>query len=276
VHAHQTNDPGHGRADDLDLSRPSVARMYDYCLGGKDNYAVDRDAAEEALRRVPNGRVLAEENRAFLRRVVRYLAGECGIRQFVDIGSGLPTQENVHQVAQAIAPDCRVVYVDNDPIVLCHGRALLATNEDTTVITADLRDPASILDHPELRQLIDPALPVAVLMIAILHFITDREHPYGLTGAFRSWMPPGSYLALSHIDRTPELESAAQVYDQASSKAVPRSREEVLGFFGDCELLDPGLVQVPEWRPDGRFARQIDLPFWGGVARKPEAVSSDG
>jgi hypothetical protein len=114
VHAHHTNDPGHGRADDLDLRTPSVARMYDYYLGGKDNYAVDRDAAEQALHRVPNGRVLAEENRAFLRRVVRYLAGECGIRQFLDIGSGLPTQENVHQVAQAIAPDCRVVYVDND------------------------------------------------------------------------------------------------------------------------------------------------------------------
>jgi hypothetical protein len=260
----------------IDLSRPSVARMYDYYLGGKDNYAVDRDAAEQALRLVPNGRVLARENRAFLGRVVRYLAGECGIRQFLDIGSGLPTRENVHQVAQDIAPDSRVVYVDNDPIVLCHGRALLATNDDTAVITADLRDPASILDHRQLRRLIDPSRPVAVLMIAILHFITDHQRPYGLTGAFRSWMAPGSYLALSHIDRTPALESAAQVYDQASSKAVPRSREEVLGFFGDFKLVAPGLVQVPAWRPDGRFARQADVPFWGGVARKTEAEASDG
>jgi hypothetical protein len=266
------NEPAIGR---LYLTTPSVARMYDYYLGGKDNYAVDRDAAEQALCLVSNGRVLARENREFLRRVVRYLVGQCGIRQFLDIGSGLPTQENVHQVAQAIAPDARVVYVDNDPIVLCHGRALLATNQDTTVITADLRDPASILDHPELRRLIDPSLPVAVLMIAILHFITDRERPYGLTGAFRSWMAPGSYLALSHVDRTPTLESAAQVYDQASSKAVPRSREEVLGFFGDFQLLAPGLVQVPAWRPDGHFARRADIPFWGGVARKTRAEASD-
>jgi O-methyltransferase involved in polyketide biosynthesis len=255
---------------------PSVARMYDYYLGGKDNYAVDRDAAEQALRLVPNGRILARENRDFLDRAVRYLAGECGIRQFIDIGSGLPTQENVHQVAQDIAPGARVVYVDNDPIVLCHGRALLATNDDTTVITADLREPDSILKHPELLRLINPSLPVAVLMIAILHFIPDQAQPYDIVEAYRDWMAPGSYLTLSHVDRTDELVSAAKVYDKATSPAIPRTHSRVHAFFGDFKLIDPGLVQVPAWHPNGGLIRQADVPFWAGVARKPEAEASNG
>jgi O-methyltransferase involved in polyketide biosynthesis len=260
---------GAGGCDGLDLSRPSVARMYDYWLDGKDNYRVDREAADQVAARLPNVRVLARENRGFLRRVVRYLAGECGIRQFLDIGSGLPTRNNVHEVAQEIAADARVVYVDNDPIVLCHGRALLAMNGNTTVITADLREPATILTHPELSRLIDPSLPVAVLMIAILHFLPEEEQPGAIVETFRSWMAPGSYLALSHIDRTPELQDAAKVYDRATSPAIPRTHGQVRAFFGDFQLLDPGLVQVPAWRPDRGFVRQVDVPFWGGVAHKP-------
>jgi hypothetical protein len=255
-------------APGLRVDVPSVARMYDYYLGGKDNFRADREAAEEALRRVPNGQILATENREFLGRAVRFLA-ERGIHQFIDIGSGLPTQDNIHQVAQRVAPGARVVYIDNDPIVLCHGRALLAANGNTTVITADLRQPQTVLNNPELLRLIDPSLPVAVLMIAILHFIPDEDEPGRFVQAYREWMAPGSYLALSHVDRTPEMVSAAEVYAQATSPAIPRTRDQVRAFFGDLQLLAPGLVQVPAWRPDGRFARQADIPFWGGVARKP-------
>jgi hypothetical protein len=259
----------------IDRTKPSVARMYDYYLGGKDNFAADREAAEEALKLVPNGQILATENREFLGRAVRFLA-EHGIHQFIDIGSGLPTQENVHQVAQRAASGARVVYVDNDPMVLCHGWALLAANGNTTVITADLRQPETVLKSPELLRLIDPSLPVAVLMIAILHFIPDEDEPNRFVQAYRDWMTPGSYLALSHVDRTPEIVSAAEVYDRASSPAVPRTRDQIGAFFGDFELLDPGLVQVPAWRPDGRLVPQVDVPFWGGVARKSDAEATNG
>jgi SAM-dependent methyltransferase len=259
------NEPTSGR---LDLTTPSVSRMYDYFLGGHDNLAMDRPAADAVIRRLPSTRLMALENRAFLGRIVRYLAGECGIRQFIDIGSGLPTQKNVHQVAQTIAPATRVVYIDNDPVVLSHARALLAENDNTAVITADLRDPTALLGHPALRRLIDPSLPVAVLMVAILHFITDEERPYGLLHSYRSWMPPGSYLAISHADRTDQVEQAARVYEAASSSGAPRSREEVRGFFGDFALVDPGLVPLPTWRPAGRYGRWLEVPFRGGVGCK--------
>jgi S-adenosyl methyltransferase len=291
--------PDAGRPRPVDTTTPSVARIYDYLLDGKDNFQVDRDAAEEVESRLPAVRHMMRENRAFLRRVVHFLAGECGIRQFIDIGSGLPTQGNVHEIAQKINADARVVYVDNDPIVLAHGRALLATNGRTRVITADLRQPASILDNPLLRELIDPNEPVAVLMIAILHFIPDEENPGELVKAFRSWMAAGSYLALSHVDHTPQVASAAEVYERTTSTAVPRSREEVEAFFGEYELVAPGLVQVPEWRPelgqdvpwwgamaprllqvsalqaDAGHLRQQNVPWWGGVARHPAQGVTD-
>jgi hypothetical protein len=257
------------------ISKPSPARIYDYLLGGKDNFEIDRDAADELESRLPAVRHMMRENREFLGRAVRFLAAECDIRQFIDIGSGLPTQGNVHQIAQAVAPDTRVVYVDNDPIVLSHGRALLATNEDTTVLTADLRDPISILEHPKLLQLIDPAEPVAVLMIAVLHFIRDEEGPVDLVKAFRSWMAPGSYLALSHVDRTKAVASAAEVYERATSPAVPRSRDEVLTFFDGFELVGPGLVPVSAWRPEENTDHEIEVPWWGGVARYPGAGVTD-
>jgi hypothetical protein len=250
--------------------------MYNYFLGGKDNFAVDREAAHEVETRLPTVRPMMVANRQFLGRAVRYLTRECGIRQFIDIGSGLPSQGNVHQIAQEIAPDARVVYVDNDPVVLAHGRALLATNEGTTVLTADLRQPASILGHPELLELIDPTKPVAVLMIAVLHFIRDEERPAELVGVFRSWMAPGSYLALSHVDRTPAVASAAEVYERATSPGVPRSRGQVRAFFDGFELVEPGLVQVSAWRRDPEVVHEVDVPWWGGVARRSGAEATDG
>jgi hypothetical protein len=250
--------------------------MYDWWLDGKDNYRVDRTTADEVEALVPNVRLLAKENRAFLQRVVAYLADECGIRQFVDIGSGLPSAGNVHEVAQEIAPKTRVVYIDNDPIVLSHGRAILAKNDHTTVIQADLRDPDLILKHTELLRFIDPDKPLAVLMIASLHFIPDAAKPNDLLKIYRAWIPIGGHLAISHVDRTPQTESAAKVYNKATSPAVPRSHAEVHKLFGEFILADPGLVQLPEWRSHGGISQHRDIPFWGGVGRKVKAEKTDG
>jgi SAM-dependent methyltransferase len=240
---------------DLRTDRPTPARMYDYYLGGKDNFAVDREAAEQVLTAAPEVRVLARENRAFLGRAVRYLAAEAGIRQFVDVGTGLPTQGNVHEVAQAVDPSARVVYVDNDPIVRAHAKALLPADGTTAVIEADMRDPGPILDHPDLLRLIDFAEPVAVLFMSVLHFITDEEDPYGLVAAFRDRCAPGSHLALSHIT-SPErgadgAEAAADVYkSRATSPAVLRTPKEIGALFDGYDLVEPGLVYLPQWRPD--------------------------
>lgn len=255
----------------IGTSTPNPARIYDYLLGGKDNFPADREAAEEVLALAPEVRAVARENRAFLRRAVRYLAGEAGIRQFLDVGTGIPAQGNVHQVAQQVAPDARVVYVDNDPIVLLHARALLAGNH-TTIIQADLREPAAILDHPELREVIDFDQPVAVLLLAILHFITDEEDPAGIVTRLRDAMAPGSYLALSHgtADFRPEATlKAAQVYDRATAPLVLRSHAQIGRFFDGLELVPPGLVQVTAWRPDGELPDGwATSPAYGGIARK--------
>ncbi len=255
----------------IGTSTPNPARIYDYLLGGKDNFPADRETAEEVLALAPEVRAVARENRAFLRRAVRYLAGEAGIRQFLDVGTGIPAQGNVHQVAQQVAPDARVVYVDNDPIVLLHARALLAGNH-TTIIQADLREPAAILDHPELREVIDFDQPVAVLLLAILHFITDEEDPAGIVTRLRDAMAPGSYLALSHgtADFRPEaILKAAQVYDRATAPLVLRSHAQIGRFFDGLELVAPGLVQVVSWRPDGELPDGwATSPAYGGIARK--------
>jgi hypothetical protein len=229
--------------------------MYDYYLGGKDNFAVDREAAEQVLSAAPEVRVLASENRAFLGRAVRYLTAEAGIRQFIDVGTGLPTQGNVHEVAQEVDPAARVVYIDNDPIVRAHARALLPGDGTTAVIEADMRHPRAILDHPDLHRLITLDEPVAVLFMSVLHFITDEEDPYGMVAAFRDAAVPGSHLALSHIT-SPEqnaeaAEAAADVYKaRATSPAVLRSPKEIMTLFDGYELVEPGLVYLPQWRPD--------------------------
>jgi hypothetical protein len=260
---------------DLRTDRPTPARMYDYYLGGKDNFAVDRDAAEQVLSAAPEVRVLARENRAFLGRVVRFLAAEAGIRQFIDVGTGLPTQGNVHEVAQAVAPGVRVVYVDNDPIVRAHAKALLPADGTTAVVEADMRDPGPILDHPETRRLIRFDEPVAVLFMSVLHFITDEEDPYGLVAAFRDRSVPGSHLALSHITppdaNSDGAESAADVYKRrATSPAVLRSPKEIEALFDGYDLVEPGLVNVPKWRPDDPEAARKGDSVWmlGAVGRK--------
>jgi len=254
---------------EIDTSTPHPARMYDYWLGGKDNFPADREAAEEVLALVPKARDMARANRAFLRRAVRSLAGEAGIRQFLDVGTGIPTQGNVHEVAHAIAPDARVAYVDNDPIVHVHANALLA-GSSTTIILADLRKPDTILDHPKVRPFIDFDQPLALLLVAVLHFLTDEDDPAGTVARFRDAMAPGSFLAISHAtgDFNPEMATkAARAYDRATSPVVPRTRAEVERFFDGFALVDPGLVQVSRWRPDGEIPED-EVWIYGGVGRK--------
>lgn len=258
----------------VDVTKPSVARGYDYLLGGKDNFAVDRAFAQEWIDNAPGIVDEALENRAFLGRVVDYLAGEAGIRQFIDLGTGLPTQENVHQVAQRVAPGARVVYVDNDPIVLAHGRALLATNDATTVITADMRRPEQILADSDLRKLIDVDEPVAVLFISVLHCIPDADDPAGIVGKMLEAFPPGSYLALSHLvsDDPVAAEQLTAMMLAKTEWGRVRSPEETRAFFDGLELVEPGLVDVRQWRPRAAPGAPIeDRNVWeyGGVARKP-------
>jgi hypothetical protein len=255
--------------------------MYDYYLGGKDNYPADRAAAERIIALLPPGvvRTSAVQNRKFLMRVVRHLAAEQGIRQFLDIGTGLPTMNSVHQVAQSVAPDSRVVYVDHDPVVLAHSRNLLHGNARTAVIGKDLRDPAGILADPELRALLDFSQPVAVLLVAVLHFIPDPEDPFGLVQSLMDPMPAGSYLAVSHFtaDSYAEADEAAQEYDNANSAVHSRRRSQIYGFFSGCELIAPGsVVWAPQWRRDGDEPEEDPeirahpgrALFWCGVGRK--------
>ena len=259
---------------DLRADRPTPARMYDYFLGGKDNYAVDREAGDEVIDALGNTltRAVVWENRRFLGRAVRFLAAECGIDQFIDIGAGLPTVENTHQIAAAVNPQARVVYVDNDPIVLAHGRALLAKNAHTTVITADMRDPADILDHPDLLRMIDLSRPAAVLLVAVLHFIRDAEQPERIVSAFREVLPPGSCLVISHLtnDGPPadEVQAVEDVYADATSPMVFRSRQQIAGFFDGLDVLSPGLVHPWAWQPNERADEQTDW-LLAGIGRVP-------
>ena len=251
-----------------DPGTPNPARIYDYLLGGKDWFPADEAAAKELLALVPEARAGARENRAFLGRVVRYLAGEAGIRQFLDVGTGMPTRGNVHEVAHAVAPDARVVYVDNDPVVHVHANALLA-GPTTAAVLADLREPERITQHPKARALLDLDRPVAVLLVAVLHFVTDDEDPAGIVGHFRDALPPGSFLVVSHAtgDLRPEVaDEVAAVYEQASAPLVLRSRARVAALFHGFELLPPGLVQPAAWRP-GRGDGEGVGGFWAGVGR---------
>ncbi|MET8861871.1 SAM-dependent methyltransferase [Nonomuraea sp. NPDC004580] len=237
----------------FDPNTPSVARLYDYYLGGKDHFPADREAAEQILQVAPELRAAARANRAFLGRAVRHLA-ETGITQFLDIGTGLPTQGNVHEVAKKVVPDAKVVYVDRDPVVLVHARALLADQGgDTTVIEADLRDPAAILAHPGVRQTIDFSKPVGLLLVAILHFITEAERPDEILATLRDALAPGSYLVLSHGTsdaRAAAVDRGTQVYQSASAPLTLRGRERIRELFDGFTLIDPGLVWLPEWRPE--------------------------
>jgi hypothetical protein len=262
-------------ASEIDTSKPHPARMYDAYLGGKDNYAADREAVRQILRAFPEVRAMARANRAFMQRAVRFLAGEAGIPQFIDIGTGIPSAGNVHEVAGQVAPGARVVYADNDAIVHVHASALLTGSGTTAIVLADLRDPGAILAHPKVRELIDFGQPVALLLVAILHFLAEGEDPVGIVATLRDALPPGSYLALSHgtADFHPPgvAGEAASAYEHATAPLVLRTFDQVSAFFDGFELVEPGLVQAPLWRPDGKPPRPKDLAklgIYAGVGRK--------
>lgn len=266
---------------DLNTTVPHSARVYDWWLGGKDNYAADRVLGQKVVDLVPMTPDSARANRAFLHRAARTVA-DLGITQFLDLGAGLPTVDNTHTVVQRINPDNRVVYVDYDPIVLVHGRALLEGSGPTRVVQADIRDPEAILEHPEVTELIDFSRPVCVLGVAVMHFFSDEENPHAMVARLRDEMAPGSYLVLSHItgEGTAESDKVLAVMRQMM-KDPPTFRPyaEVVRFFDGFELLDPGVVPVPLWRPEDpaadypqwRAPGDEEQPFWiyAGVGRKP-------
>ena len=260
---------------DIDTSRPHPARIYDYLLGGKSNYPVDWEAARQLLRVAPEARVSARENRAFLQRAVRFLVRDAGIRQIIDIGTGIPAPGNVHQIAQQFAPEVRVAYVDNDPIVHVHAHALLTGTGATSIVLADLREPELILSHPQIRAMIDFREPVALLLIAILHFVADDEEPARIIATFRDALAAGSYLAISHGSGDFNADAArevAAVYSNATSALTPRSHAEIVRLFDGFEILDPGVVQPPLWRPDGKVPRDVSkIAGYCGVGCKPAA-----
>jgi len=267
---------------EIDMNRPHPARMYDYYLGGKNHFAADRAVADAALASWPAGRTGLRENRRFLGRAVKYLAtgaeqGGAGIRQFLDIGSGLPTQANVHEIAQGVAPSCRVVYVDNDSMVLAHARALLASGPEgrTAYIQADLRSPLDILSSPVVREVIDFDKPVALMLVAVLHFLQDEDNPEAVIATLLDALPPGSYLAASHMTMEHDPVSMAggeRAYHKAGLPMHARDSDEFAKLaFSGLDLVPPGVVLVSEWRPETDAPRPTpaEVNCYGGVARKP-------
>jgi SAM-dependent methyltransferase len=248
------------------VTRPNVARLYDYVLGGKDHFAADRAAAHKIVSVYPIAPLTTKESRAFVGRAVRFLAGEAGIRQFIDVGPGLPTTENAHEVAQRIAPDARVVYVDNDLMAVAHGQALLAVGDKVEMIKGDLLKPEEVLGHPQLRKLIDFDEPVAILMTNLLQWITDDEDPADAVSQYKRAMPPGSYLAISHClipdpeeDRTYRRPVEA-ICREIIAPLTSRTHAEILRFFDGLELVEPGLVPVTDWRPE--VPHLVLVPSW--------------
>jgi hypothetical protein len=261
---------------DADLETPSPARVYDYFLGGTHNFEIDRKMAARLEQAMPDIGEIMRANRSFLRRAVRFL-GEAGIRQFLDLGSGIPTVGNVHEIVQRVAPDARVAYVDVDPVAIVHSRTVLAGNPMTTVIEADMREPETVLAAPELRDLLDLSQPVAVLIVGVLHQIPG-DTPLRMVGRYRQAMVPGSYLVLSQAtkdNRPEETEALRETYDRGYAPGVNftfRTRAEVSALFDGFELVEPGLVQVPEWRPDGPGEAGDDprrYSTYAGVGRRP-------
>jgi hypothetical protein len=233
---------------DVDLSKPNAARVYDYFLGGANNFDVDRAFARKVTEILPDAPFLAIENRSFLRRAVKYLA-EQGVRQFLDLGSGIPTVGNSHEIAQAVDPDCRVVYVDFEAVAVAHSELILQDNPNADIVRADLREPNSVLEHPKTTALLDFSQPVAVMMFASIHFVADADHPEEIIAAYRDATAPGSYLALSHgtEDDRPEVGDAVAEYNATANPAILRTRAQVRKFFQGYELVEPGLVFTPEW-----------------------------
>ncbi|WP_406042506.1 SAM-dependent methyltransferase [Micromonospora sp. NBC_00898] len=259
--------------DTIDIERPSVARMYDYYLGGSHNFAADRAAARAMMDAVPEAPLMAQANRAFLRRAVQFLA-DAGVRQFLDIGSGIPTVGNVHEIAQRIDPESRVSYVDVDPVAVAHSREILHGNDRATVLQEDLRRPEAILGHPEVTKLLDFSQPVAVMIVAVLHFIPDADRPAEILRTLRAALAPGSYLVLSQASddgrgETGERAEAERVYRRTDNQLWIRSRAELTALFDGFELVDPGVVWVPQWRPESpeQAEHGEQAVFMGGVGR---------
>lgn len=260
----------------IPLDKPSAARMYDYLLGGYHNFEVDRQAVQAVIEAFPEVRLVAHANRAFLRRVVTFFA-EQGIDQFLDLGSGIPTVGNVHEVAQTLNPAARVVYVDIDPVATAHSQAILKDNPKATAIQADVRQPERILSHAEVQSMLDFSKPVATLLLAILHFVTDDEEAYGVVRILRDALVPDSFIAISHASHhnaPPDvIERIEQATRRASASTKYRSRAQIQRFFDGLELVDPGLVSIPLWRPEERDDVLLDQPeralALAGAGRKP-------
>jgi SAM-dependent methyltransferase len=259
-----------------DVERPSPARIYDYLLGGYHNFEVDREVAQKLIEFLPRAPLVMRANRAFVRRVVRFLVGQ-GIDQFLDIGSGIPTVGNVHEIAQEINPSAHVVYVDIDPVAVRHGEEILRENANTAIIQADTREPQAILDHPEVSRLLDFGRPIAVLITSVLLFLTEDDEAYRVVRALRDALAPGSYLAISHAfseEVSPEqVEEVTKLYAAAGSPIKGRSGAQIERFFDGLELVEPGLVYLPLWRPEDPDDLYYDQPHealnLGAVGRKP-------
>jgi O-methyltransferase involved in polyketide biosynthesis len=250
---------------------PSAARVYDYLLGGKDNYPADREVARSMIAKLPNVQLAVRWNRAFLRRAVRFLVSEAGIRQIIDVGAGLPSEGNTHEVALDAAPDTHVVYVDHDPVVMAHGRDMLQGIENTAIIKRDLFEPESILSDPELTALIDFTKPVAIMLLSMLHFVPDEEDPAGIIKRLLAPFPPGSHVAISH--GTPYAVSEVERdFEKATQQVHVRTADEIRALVDGLELVPPGLVWLPEWRPDRGAELPADVTqayYYAVVARKP-------
>ncbi|MFC1434540.1 SAM-dependent methyltransferase [Streptacidiphilus sp. N1-3] len=260
---------------DLRTDIPHSARIYDYVLGGKDNFPADREAAEQMLRGWPSLRTSMRQSRAFMHRVTRHLAAEQGVRQFLDVGTGIPTEPNLHQVAQGIAPESQIVYVDNDPMVLVHARALLSSSPEgrTAYLQADMREPQAIISAPQLHDTFDLDQPVALSVIAVLQFVPDELDPVGIIQRLLEPLPSGSFLALSMVtvDSNPAIGDVVREYNARGINVTARTHKQVEAFFDGLELVDPGVVLVHRWRPDGSAddLDDADVAMYGGVARKP-------
>jgi hypothetical protein len=266
-------EPGSGTAE-LDTGVPHIARVYDYWLGGKDNFAADRDAAKKVIATAPHVLASVRAQRAFLGRVVRFLVAEAGIRQFLDIGTGLPSASNTHEVAQREAPESRVVYVDNDPIVLAHARALLASNPEgaTAYLDADLRDTGRLL--AEAADTLNFGQPIALMLLGVLHCIPDEDDPHAIVARLLAAVPPGSYLVVAHpasdIAAEQMARSSRDYNEKAAAPVTMRTHAQVSRFFDGLELVEPGVVQLHRWRPGaGDLAPDGELANYGGVGRKP-------
>lgn len=264
-------DPSHVPPE-IDPTKPSVARVYDAILGGKDNFAADREVAAEAVAAMGDGGSGARMNRAALGRAVRFMSG-LGVTQFLDLGSGLPTAQNTHQIAQAINPAALVVYVDNDRSAYVHGQALLVDNVSTTVVLADVREPDKLLEMPEVAGFLDFTRPVGLILNAVIHHVLDEEDPYGIVTRYKQALAPGSCMQLTHFsDSSPQALANERVLRESLGRGQTRTREQIARFFDGLDLVEPGLVFLPEWRPDEPIRLPLDAGakiMLVGVGRKP-------